>query len=218
MSENFKTSGLLMLITLFSVCIFWGCVSTIPMKEVGYINDVIGQNSDLKKKPTVFLDLTSIEGPSETKLKQTYTSQSYFELAYKLTQETNLFSGILTEEYERDKANYIMKVEIASYSYNRTAAVARACLSGLSLGLIPSYEKFIIRVKTEVIDKKGKTVYEYVNKDSYEYRFGCLVFPTAASGHRIDAKPYTVFNLFKDSLKNLSRSESFKTSVNDTLK
>lgn len=202
------------LLICISFIVLHGCAS-FPQNEmvpVGAMPDV----SNYKNKPSVYIDFRFYRG------KPGYNAREIGAVKAKLSDkirsyvnESNLFSTVTLDEFDRDKADYTIKL----YGYNHgdeAAAMISGFLTGYSLGIIPGVATDNYTLRVELLDKSGQSLKRIENKDSVNTWIGIWFIPAMANTPE-EAVETTLENQIKTALKQLIESGQLKYSKNESI-
>ena len=187
-----------------------GCGS-FPMHNIPNVGEVSRLGTDSKNNPIVFLEYKRLSGKPGDKANPLEVPQTERQYVYNIIKNTGLFSKVIFDEFEKDKADYVLEIKSYEYSENPGLGILKAIITGLSLMIIPTSYDFMLVTNTRIIDAKGTTIYEYANMDGITWWMGIFVIPFGDKGIN---RNYVVANLIKDSMVHLSNSHKYELMIN----
>lgn len=174
-----------------------GCGITHQAK-VPKTDDVSYLGENLKNKPVVYMDFKRFTGTPDDKIYDAYAGQEEQEYVHSLLKESDLFSEVIFDEYEKERAKYTLEISV----FVAQGSVAGPLITGITLGLIPTPNDTTYYTVTKLVDRQGNIIYEYHNEDVVTLwmgLFGFLFADHVGTSPRYDMAG----NNIRDSLKNL---------------
>lgn len=141
------------------------------------------QYPEVRTKPSVYLDImfiTDINQPVEN----TESTVQLKELVNQLTAESGLFSDYTTDESHADEMEYHIQLDVVNFG-NQTAAMLAGIISGVTLGLIPTWIKDHYRLETAVVDERGNELRLYTYEDHVTTWFHLIFIPMTKSAGKV---------------------------------
>jgi hypothetical protein len=163
------------------------------------------QYPGIQAKPSIYLDVMFITDINQPVENREGTAQLK-NLVGQLTDESGLFSHYTTDKTRADEMDYRIQLDVVNFG-NQTAAMLAGIISGVTLGIIPTWVKDHYRLEGMVFDSKGNELRLYTYKDHVTTWFHLIFIPMTKSTKEIPWKVIT--NMIRNFYLDLAREPFF---------
>ena len=208
---NYKQSTIkltVLIILIFLLCFFVNSCGTFHKKKVPMLNDISHIGNNYPKKPVIYMVYKrSLEEPDN----YVRISQVENESISKIMESSNLFSEVLFDEFESEKADFTIEINAFQFTKNKQLNGLKAIIATMLLYTIPFSMEAVYTLKMRVIDKQGQVIEEFITEDGVKAWVGLLFIPFGSK--RINYH-YLFYNLLANSLVHLSKSNKYLNYLN----
>ncbi len=197
------------LLVVCAVTVLSGCASfkNNEVAAVGKLPDV----SQYKNKPSVFVDTHFYQGLPGKVIREVHNKADVDGMIGPSLGDMGLFSKYSFDAADKPAADYTLAVDIYNHG-SKGAASAAGFMTGLTLGVIPSWATDNYTVELKLLDKSGAVVSKVSNKDSIRTYIGLWFVPLMGSTPK-KAAFGTLDNQIRTLLKELVDSGKLKYSL-----
>ena len=184
-----------------------GCAS-FPAHKLPEIS--ASQYSVVTNKPSAYLDVkffTYLKGKHPQPVENTEVRDKIISLVRQVTEESQLFSTFTTDNRRGQEMGFIIQLDFTNYG-NYVGAVIAGAISGITLGIIPTWVKDRYRLESVVYDEQGNELQVYKYEDHMTTVFHLIFIPMIGSTQKVPFK--VIRNMLKNFYYDLSREEFFQ--------
>ena len=187
-----------------------GCAA-FPKEELARVGD-LPNTSQYKHKPSAFVEVVFYHGlPDKNPTELSQVKDKIVPMVEGAIKKSGLFSSYTLDASAKSEQDYTIKINIYNHSDNEGAAFVMGFISGFTFGVIPATGTDNYTLKLQAIDKEGRALGEYQNKDAIQTWVGIWFIPVM--GNTIEkAVNTTLENQIMVALKELLESGKLKYS------
>ena len=192
-----------------AILVVLGGCAVFPHNKFSPVDNFSQLGNQVEPKPSVYINYRKFIGIPGENVNQLPVSQIENELVANLLVQSKMFSDVIYDEYEKDKADITLNISEYQFSReNRAVTLLKVLVGGFSLMLIPISGDVEISTNIQAIDKGGNVIYEHSNEDGATVWIGLFMAPfgyKAVPNWKIES------NLIQNDLQALSKSKKLVT-------
>jgi len=196
------------------VVMITGCAS-FEKKELTRL-DTLPDVSQYENKPSVYVDVKFYRGmPGDRSMEMSQVTEKLIPIVERAVEKSALFSQYTFDESQNTEHDYVIRMNVYNHG-NVAAASISGFITGFTFGVIPGAATDNFTLDMEAVDRNGRFLSSFSNKDSMTTWFGLWFIPMM--GNTPDkAVDGTLENQVMTALKELIESGVMKYSYRNHL-